>query len=68
VVATTRVTQETRLLQRSSYTDAEARALIEAQWPIDEKARLADVLIWNEGPIGRLDDQALLFSQLLREF
>ncbi len=67
VVATTRMTQENRLRCRSNYSLGEMRAMLAAQWPIEKKVRLADVVIWNESPIGRLQDQAQLFLQLVRE-
>lgn len=68
VVATTPMTQEKRLRQRSHVTQAEAEAIIRAQMPIGEKVCLADVLIWNEGPIARLDDQTTLFLNLFPEW
>ncbi len=67
-VATTRTMQEQRLMRRSHLSRGDACAVIEAQLPIEEKVRLADVLIWNEGPVERLDDQAELFLRLFPSF
>lgn len=61
VVATTRTTQRDRLMRRSQFSAQEAEAIMDAQLPIDEKGRRADVLIWNEGPLDRLEEQARIF-------
>lgn len=65
VVATTRMTQEKRLQERSRWTPEEMAAAISAQLPIEEKVRLADTVIWNEGPVERLDEQVGLFIKRL---
>jgi len=41
--------QQRRLKLRDGFTDEEATARLEAQWPIAEKAERADVVINNEG-------------------
>lgn len=65
VVATTRATQKRRLMERSKLTSPDAEAILEAQLPIGEKALLSDVLIWNEGPRERLNDQVDHFLRRL---
>jgi len=42
-------TQISRIVQRDSITDAEARARVAAQLPIDEKVRRADYVITTDG-------------------
>jgi dephospho-CoA kinase len=61
VVATTRLTQQKRLMLRSQLLQSEAESIIQAQMPIEEKVQRADLLVWNESPIDRLDDQVALF-------
>ena len=41
--------QRSRLKLRDGFTDEEVTARLEAQWPITEKAKRADVVINNEG-------------------
>lgn len=65
VVATTRPTQKRRLMERSKLSSPDAEAILEAQLPIGEKALLSDVLIWNEGPLARLEDQVQWFLRRL---
>jgi len=52
VVAACRPDQQvTRLMARDGLDEAAARARIAAQWPIDEKARLADFVIDTSGTL-----------------
>lgn len=41
--------QSERLVKRDSLTDEEVELRLRSQWPIDEKARLSDVIIDNTG-------------------
>ena len=41
--------QYKRLKQRNGFTDKEAQNRIEAQWPLEKKLHLADVVIENSG-------------------
>jgi dephospho-CoA kinase len=43
------VVQRERLKLRDGFTDDEVSARLDAQWPIDEKAKRSDVVINNEG-------------------
>ncbi len=65
VVATTRATQKRRLMQRSQLSSESADSIIRAQWPIEEKVLLGDVLVWNECPIHCLSAQTELFLSSL---
>jgi len=49
--------QVERLKQRNGLTDEEARQRLAAQWPIDEKARLAHYVIDTSGPFEETDKQ-----------
>lgn len=44
-----------RLLQRDRLAAADARARLDAQWPIDEKARRADYVIRTDGTFAETD-------------
>ena len=46
-----------RVMTRDGLTEAEARARLAAQWPIDEKARRADYLIRTDGTFAATDAQ-----------
>ncbi len=62
VVYATENLQLTRLMQRNGLSEADARARIAAQMPIEEKRRLADVVIENTGNL------KFLRAQVEREF
>lgn len=59
VVTTCRAsTQRARLVLRDGLTDAAADQRLAAQWPIEDKARLADAVIVTEGAIEATRAQA----------
>ena len=41
-------------LARRGLSGEEARRRVEAQWPVEEKMRRADVVIWNDGTLEQL--------------
>jgi len=49
VVACSPDEQVRRVMARDSVTDAEARARMAAQWPVDHKVARADHVIWTTG-------------------
>lgn len=51
VVYVPKSVQLERLMKRNQLTEAEAEARINAQWPIEKKKELADVVIDNSGSI-----------------
>jgi dephospho-CoA kinase len=58
VVACSEEIQLRRLMQRTGLDRNAAEAIIAAQMPLSEKVKLADHVIWNNGPEGQLADQA----------
>ena len=50
-------TQIERLLRDRGMSEEQARARIDAQAPLEEKAAVADVLVDNDGPLEELDGQ-----------
>jgi dephospho-CoA kinase len=58
--------QLARLQARDGMTVAEARARLEAQMPIDEKARRADVVVDNSGDLASLRARAAPLLAALR--
>lgn len=58
VVHAPRAVQLSRLQARDGMTRAEAEARLDAQLPIDEKARRADVVVGNEGDAASLRARA----------
>lgn len=60
-------TQLTRLMARNHYTEAEAKARIKAQWPIDKKKDLAQVVIDNRGTLEETKGQVQQAWQQLME-
>lgn len=65
LVASTRSTQIDRLKARNGHEDSLISSILAAQWPIEEKIPLADVVFWNEGPPAILHSQLERFSQAL---
>ncbi|MEZ5325415.1 MAG: dephospho-CoA kinase [Verrucomicrobiales bacterium] len=57
VVATTRMTQLKRLLNRSPLNREAAENIIDAQLPINRKVELADIVMWNGGEPSSLERQ-----------
>lgn len=49
VVAVSIEVQLKRIQERDGFTEAEARARISSQLPMEEKVKLADYVIWNNG-------------------
>lgn len=54
-----------RLVTRDGLTEAEARARVDAQWPIKEKAARADHVIRTDGTIADTDAQVKTIYELL---
>ena len=67
VVACSPDVQLERLLQRGSIDRSAAEKLVKSQMPLEEKIRLADHLVWNNGGRDALAEQARLLVQLWRE-
>ena len=57
VAACTPEEQIRRVISRDGLTDAEARARLAAQWPIDEKVRRATHVIWTDRGFTETDRQ-----------
>lgn len=51
--------QLARLMARNGLSEAQARARIDAQWPIDQKRALVDVLVDNSGAIEQVSALAV---------
>jgi dephospho-CoA kinase len=58
--------QLARVMARDRLTKAAARQRIEAQWPIDEKVRLADYVIRTDGSFEETDRQVDELIEALR--
>jgi dephospho-CoA kinase len=67
VVACSPDLQLARLLQRGSIDRSGAEKLVKSQMPLEEKIRLADHLVWNNGGRATLAEQARMLVQLWRE-
>jgi dephospho-CoA kinase len=59
VVAVSPEVQVQRLQDRDQFTEAEARARIASQLPMEEKVKLADYVIWNNSTKDELIKQSL---------
>jgi dephospho-CoA kinase len=64
VVACSEEFQMRRLMQRTGLDRNAAEAIISAQMPLLEKVKLANHVIWNNGPEGRLAEQARFLVNL----
>jgi dephospho-CoA kinase len=65
-LAATPATQIKRLADSRGISRDLAEHIIGAQMPINEKMAKADVVIWNEGRLTRLEQQITDFTQWLR--
>lgn len=59
-------TQLARLVDRDGLGAADARARLAAQWPIGDKARLADVVVMTGGDLAATEDQARRLAGWIR--
>lgn len=64
VVACSEEIQMRRLMQRMGLERHAAAAIVAAQMPLLEKVRMADHVIWNNGPEGLLSKQARFLKEL----
>lgn len=64
VVACSAAIQQQRLMQRAHLALSEAVTLIAAQIPLPQKISRADHVVWNNGPLSALEDQAKLIAAL----
>jgi dephospho-CoA kinase len=64
VVACSEEIQMRRLMQRTGLDRNGAEAIIAAQMPLSEKVKLADHIIWNNGPKDLLAEQAGFLTDL----
>ena len=64
VVACSEEIQMGRLIERTGLERGAATAIIAAQIPLSEKVKLADHVIWNNGPESRLAEQAKFLTEL----
>jgi dephospho-CoA kinase len=58
VVACSYRTQLRWLMERTSLEDSAAEQMINSQMPLDEKIRRADHMVWNNGALAALAEQA----------
>lgn len=66
VAACRRDTQRARLAARDALTYADVDARLAAQWPIEDKARLADAVVVTEGTLASTIAQAERLAEWLR--
>ena len=67
VVACSAATQLQRLMARSSLSREAAAQMIADQMPLTEKMKLADHVIWNNGPEAALASQLKTLANLWRQ-
>jgi dephospho-CoA kinase len=65
VVACAQDIQLQRLMARARLSPAAALEMIDSQMPLTEKISRADHLIWNNGPLSMLEDQARVLAGVL---
>ena len=65
VCACSREEQLRRMLARDGLTEADARARLDAQWPIEEKVARADLVIRTDGTFADTDMQVRSVYELL---
>jgi dephospho-CoA kinase len=65
VTACSAAEQMRRLVTRDGLTEADARARLNAQWPIEEKVARGDYIIRTDGTLGDTDAQVRKTYELL---
>lgn len=65
VVACTPATQRARLFEERGLPRDIAEGILAAQWPLGEKIKRADYLVWSDTPLAQLDGQVTLLANLL---
>jgi dephospho-CoA kinase len=66
VVACSPDIERRRLLQRGSIDERAAEEMISSQMPLEEKIKRADHVVWNDGEIFSLKEQAAMLVKLWR--
>ena len=66
VAACSPAEQVRRVMARDGLTEREARARLAAQWPIEEKAKRADYVIWTDRSFAETDAQVAAVLAKLR--
>jgi len=64
VVACSEEIQMRRLIQRTGLDRNAAKAIVAAQMPLSEKVKLANHVIWNNGPESLLAEQAAFLTDI----
>jgi dephospho-CoA kinase len=67
VAACRRATQRARLVQRDGLTPEAAEQRLRAQWPVEDKARLADAVVVTEGAMAATVEQATRLAGWIRD-
>ena len=67
VVACAPEDQVRRVMTRDGLSEADARARVAAQWPIDRKVALADDVIWTTGTMEETERQVDAFIRRLSD-
>jgi dephospho-CoA kinase len=65
-IACSAVTQQSRL-RANGFTSAQIDARLRAQWPLPTKMDRADYVIWNDGSLRVLADQAAIIWNTIQE-
>ena len=65
VVAADRATQLARIVARDGLTEEQAAARVAAQMPIEEKIKVADIVIENRGTLNELRARTIYVHELL---
>jgi dephospho-CoA kinase len=67
VVACSRKVQLDRLAKRTSLKGSEPEQMLDSQMPLEEKIKRADHVVWNNGDLGTLMEQAKKLVVFWRE-
>ena len=66
VTACRRSTQRDRLVERDRLSEHDAERRLAVQWPIEDKARIADAVVVTEGPLAHTAAQAARLADWIR--
>ena len=59
VLAASQAVQLNRVRSRRGVDETTAQAMLKMQLPLSEKVALADMVVWNDGSVGALEQSAI---------
>lgn len=65
LIAASPETQQARLREHRGMSEDRAKAVLEAQMPMNEKVKRAGTVVWNDGSLSELAEQITFVTQII---